>query len=373
MIVTGESAASGPLAPLRKSLWPFAWLYAGVAATRNGLYSSGWKRVHRLSVPVLSVGNLTVGGTGKTPLVVWLIEALLARGFRPGVLARGYRRAAGARLNDEGEMLARRFPGLPQVQDPDRVAGGARLLAEHELDLVVLDDGFQHRRLGRERDIVCLDARLPFDNWQTLPAGLLREPPRGLRRADVAVLTRADRIDDEGFAARRARIHALAGRAIPVLRAVHEAAELVERPSGASRPLGAVRGQRVGLMSAIGNAASFERTVEQVGGIVAWHERFRDHHRFRPEELARVGRRAAADSVPLLVTEKDDVKLPAADLPRLVLRIAMRFGGEDPLADLVGDILGAIEPPVCGGALAPGAASGDDDLADRDGVREADA
>ena len=159
---------------LHAGLWPLSLLYGLVTERRNAAYYRGAAATHRLDVPVVSVGNLTVGGTGKTPLVVWLVERALAAGRRPGVLARGYGRVKGAALHYEGMLLAGRFPGLPQVQDPDRVAGGRRLLARGDVDVVILDDGFQHRRLARDTDLVCVDARAPFANGLLLPAGDLR-------------------------------------------------------------------------------------------------------------------------------------------------------------------------------------------------------
>src|SRR5690606_22578410 len=149
--------------------------YSLGTALRAAAYDRGLLRVERLDVPVVSVGNLTVGGTGKTPLVAWLVERARRAGRRPGVLARGYGRPEGATLNDEGELLAARFADLPQVQDPDRVAGGRRLCATPAVDLVILDDGFQHRRLYRDLDLVCVDAKEPFAGGLQLPAGDLRE------------------------------------------------------------------------------------------------------------------------------------------------------------------------------------------------------
>src|SRR5262249_33431092 len=158
------------------------------AELRNAAFDRGWRRVHRLPVTVVSVGNLTVGGTGKTPTVAWLCALAAARGRRPGVLARGYGRAPGALLNDEGEMLAGAGPGRRTERAPDRAAAGRRLLTRGA-DFVVLDDGFQHRRLHRDVDLVCLDARLPFGIGRCLPAGELREQPAGLQRADAVIPT----------------------------------------------------------------------------------------------------------------------------------------------------------------------------------------
>src|SRR5687768_6617186 len=137
------------------------------------MFDAGLLRVERAAVPVISVGNLTAGGTGKTRLVHWLVAELRGRGLRPGVLSRGYGRAPGQALNDEGRMLAAAFPGLPQVQEPDRVRGARALVAASGVDVIVMDDGFQHRRLWRDLDVVCLDATSPFGGGACLPAGLL--------------------------------------------------------------------------------------------------------------------------------------------------------------------------------------------------------
>ncbi len=166
--------------------------------------------------PVVAVGNVTAGGTGKTPFVAWLVATTRAVGRRPAILARGYGPTpAGSARSDEGTLL-RELVGsdVPQVEDASRVRGAATLLAAHpEVDLVVLDDGFQHRRLARDVDIVLVDATSPFGGGHYLPRGLLRESPRALRRADVVVLTRTDAVDAPGLASLRARVAALAPRA----------------------------------------------------------------------------------------------------------------------------------------------------------------
>lgn len=237
------SSGEGPN-PLRQALWPLATLYGAVAAARNALFSLGWKTAHRLDVPVVSVGNLTVGGTGKTPTVAWLCQLAKDAGRTPGVLARGYGRAPSAALNDEGVLLQRRLPWLLQEQDPDRVAAGRRLV-ERGADFVVLDDGFQHRRLHRDLDVVCLDARLPFGNGHCLPAGDLREFRSGLRRADLLLLTRADALGRDQLAARVARLRQLSGKpAIPVHACAHAPSDVVDRPSGAVAPARDLDGAR---------------------------------------------------------------------------------------------------------------------------------
>ena len=321
--------------PLRTALWPFGLCYRAVAALRNAAFDIGIKRVHRAAVSVLSVGNLTVGGTGKTPTVLWLCERLRARDERPGVLARGYGRAAGAALNDEGAMLQRRLPWLLQEQDPDRVAGAARLV-QKGASVIVLDDGFQHRRLVRDLDLVCLDALLPFSNGQCLPSGDLRESPAGLRRADLVLLTRADTLDAQQIDARRRRIRALAqDDALPVFACGHAPQDFVSRPDGAVLPLAAIDGRDVVLLTAVARPDSVRSTVEGLGARVVADLRHRDHHRFSKEELAAAARAAEQHGAVVVTTEKDDARIDDGAIARLVLRIGLRFlDGEPTNAEL---------------------------------------
>ncbi|MFY9340923.1 MAG: tetraacyldisaccharide 4'-kinase [Planctomycetota bacterium] len=310
--------------PLRQALWPLGLLWGGIAALRNWTFAAGLRRVHRLPVPVVSVGNLTVGGTGKTPVTAWLCALAKSAGRTPGVLARGYGKAPGALLNDEGLLLAARLPWLLQEQDPDRVAAGARLVARGA-DWIVLDDGFQHRRLHRDVDLVCVDARAPFGNGQCLPAGDLREFRSGLRRASLLLLTRANGLAASEVAARTARLHELAGRAIPVHACEHAPSALVRMPDSAAVELATLAGRPVVLLSAIAKPASFRATVEQLGGRIVREFVHRDHHRFTPADLAAATAAAQAAAAWLVVTEKDDAKLAGSDCERHVLRIELRF------------------------------------------------
>ena len=316
--------------PLRTALWPLGLCYRAVAALRNAAFDAGIKATRRAPVPVLSVGNLTVGGTGKTPTVMWLCERLRARGERPGVLARGYGRAAGAALNDEGAMLQRRLPWLLQEQDADRVAGAERL-AQKGATVIVLDDGFQHRRLQRDFDLVCLDARLPFSNGQCLPSGDLRESPAGLRRADLVLLTRADSLDARQVEARRQRVRALAqDDSLPVFACGHAPKDLVSQPDGAVLPLSAIDGRDVVLLTAVARPDSVRTTVEALGARVTADLRHRDHHRFTQEELAVAARAAGQHGAVVVTTEKDDARIDDATFPRFVLRIGLSFLDGEP-------------------------------------------
>lgn len=326
--------------PLRQALWPLGLLYGAAAALRNYAFDAGWRRVSALDAPVVSIGNLTVGGTGKTPAVAWLCALAAKNGRRPGVLARGYGRAPGEELNDEGRMLARRFPELLQEQDPDRVAAGQRLVAAGA-DYVVLDDGFQHRRLRRDLDVVCLDATLPFGNGQCLPAGDLREFRSGLKRAGMLLLTRAERLEPEQIAQRVHRLRQIARRSeLPVYSCTHEPSELVALPGGDVEPPAALRGRKVVLLSAIARPASFRDTVAGLGAEVMRELRYRDHHRYTAAEAEAAASAARAADALLVTTEKDDAKLAELDigpsLERRVLRVDLRFlDGEPRPAELL--------------------------------------
>ena len=315
--------------PLRQALWPLSLCYGAVAALRNWLFDARLRKVHDLGVPVVSVGNLTVGGTGKTPTVAWLCQLAHSLGRRPGVLARGYGRAPGEALNDEGAMLQQRLPWLLQEQDPDRVAAGQRLLKKGA-DFVVLDDGFQHRRLHRNLDLVCLDAHQPFGNGQCLPSGELREFRSGLRRAGIVFLTRASGLDEEQILARRQRVFELAGREIPVYACAHGPSDVLAQPTGEVLALASLRGQRVVLLSAIARPQSFRRTADELDLQVAAEFRHRDHHRFTPADLNTAAAAARQHQALLLCTEKDAPKLAAFAVPHHVLRIDLRFLGDAP-------------------------------------------
>jgi len=315
--------------PLRQALWPLSLIYGAVAAVRNWTFDARLRKAHEIGVPVVSVGNLSVGGTGKTPTVAWLCQLAHRLGRRPGVLARGYGRAPGELLNDEGAMLQQRLPWLLQEQDPDRVAAGLRLTAKGA-DFVVLDDGFQHRRLHRNLDLVCLDACQPFGNNQCLPSGDLREFRSGLRRAGIVFLTRASGLDAEQIQARRQRVQELAGREIPIYACAHGPSDVVSQPTGEVLSLASLRGQRVVLLSAIARPQSFRTTVLELGFEVAAEFRHRDHHRFTKADLESAAMAATKHNALLLCTEKDAPKLVSFAVPHHVLRIDLRFLGDAP-------------------------------------------
>jgi tetraacyldisaccharide 4'-kinase len=288
-----------------------------LARARAAGYARGWLPSASAGVPVVSVGNLSAGGTGKTPCVAFLARELARRGWRPGVLSRGYR-ALGAsgdeRANDESRWYAGALRGVEHVADPDRVAG-ARRLVERGVDAIVLDDGFQHRRLRRDLDLVLVDATRPWGLppppeggapvRACLPRGLLREPPAALARADALVVTRADQVEAGALRALQDELAQLApGRAILV--AVHRATRLAD-PDGVPLALDELAGREVELVSALGNPEAFERSVRALGARVLAHHVFPDHHAYAARDLAAL----APGGRWLVTSEKDAVKLAA--------------------------------------------------------------
>lgn len=323
--------------------------YALAVTARNAAYDRGLLRVVAAGVPVVSVGNLTLGGTGKTPLVAWIAARLQAAGRRPAIVSRGYAARPGE-TSDEAAELAILLPGVMHRADRDRPAAAAWAVG-HGADVIVLDDGFQHRRLARDLDIVALDATDPFGCDRLFPRGLLREPVAGLARACGIVLTRADAVDEP----RRRDIHATVER-IRAAAPVAAWTEAVHRParlrcfSGATRPLDDLRGRRLFAFAGIGNPGGFRRTLGTLGAEFVGCRWFADHHAYAEGDLraiAAAGREAGCDL--LATTLKDLVKIRRDDLegmPVVAVEIALQTtaGGDD---------LGAlIDRVVAGGSVA---------------------
>jgi tetraacyldisaccharide 4'-kinase len=275
---------------LSAALLPLAWIYCLLVLLRRGLYRLGLLRVERLPVPVVVVGNLTVGGTGKTPLVIWLARFLADHGFRPGIVTRGYRGQSAEwprqvladsdprDVGDEPVLLARRA-GCPVMADPDRARGAHKLVADHGCTVIVSDDGLQHYRLGRDIEIAVIDGARRFGNGHCLPAGPLREPVWRLRSVDARV-TLGDPAPGEWG-----------------MRLVNSG---LQTPTGVLPP-DAWKGVRVHAVAGIGHPARFFDQLRGLGMEVIEHP-FPDHHAYRPEDYDFEGEE------PVLMTEKDAVK-----------------------------------------------------------------
>ncbi len=322
-LIRGESR--GPLATAaRLGLMSLSGAYALGVAVRNAAFDAGWRTVHRADVPVISVGNLTLGGTGKTPMVEWVCRRLRERGLRVAILSRGYGQTGG--LNDEGRVLEDNLPDVPHLQDPDRVRLARIAVEELESQVLVLDDAFQHRRLARDLDIVLLDALDPFGQGRLSPRGLLREPVGSLRRADVTVLSRADLVDATTRAAIRREAEHRAG-ALKWAEARHAPRDLVGA-EGLTEPLERLATARMAAFCGIGNPEGFRRTLMRLGAVPLDFRTYPDHHPYDAADvgdLVRWARDLGADLV--LTTQKDWVKLRLDALGAVPLR-ALRIGLE---------------------------------------------
>ena len=332
------------------ALSPFGLLYGAVMKTRAALYARRVFRAEQVSVPVISVGNITTGGTGKTPLVEWVANKLAARGLRVCVLTRGYGRensnqrvvvSDGSRIltdvesaGDEPFMLAESLLGKAAVVcDNDRVAAAQWAIEHLKSDVLILDDGFQHLRLRRDMDIVTIDGTQPFDNGWTLPAGMLREPISSLARADCIVLTRSGDNDNEDL---NRQIQTVSDA--PILASHTITSRWRSLQSDSPVEITKLRETRVAAFCGLGNPASFFHQLS-VEGIQAVHTvAFRDHQRYTQSDIDRLTKESAARGAEALVTTaKDAVKLRLLrfDLPCYVMEIEVQIAGEEILLRLI--------------------------------------
>jgi len=305
-LVRGESR--GPGAALGRLGLRLASVPYGVAMRlRNRMYEHRWRAVHRAAVPVVSVGNLTAGGTGKTPCVEYVAGFYRRRDRRVAVLSRGYGSPGGR--NDEALVLEENLPDVPHLQGADRVALAGTAVEELESEVLVLDDGFQHRRLARDLDLVLIDATEPWGYGYLLPRGLLREPRSSLRRAGLVVLTRCDQADRERVDALRCEVRRYAP-AVPVVETRHGPVELVNS-ARAVAPLDGLRNWPVAAFCGIGNPQAFRRTLVDLGADVRAFRAYPDHFpytRSDVESLRSWLKDLPADGL-AVTTQKDLVKL----------------------------------------------------------------
>lgn len=317
----------------RGLLVPFSLLYGGAIGVRNVYYDRWRGAVHDATVPVISVGNLTVGGTGKTPLVIEIVRHLQAWGRRPAILTRGYKATRGGPA-DEVLEFRDALPTTPVIVNRDRVAGAAAACAAHGADCLVLDDGFQHRRLARDLDLLLISAIGPPNIGELLPAGRLREPLSSLRRADVLVITRCNQVDAEHVEAITARLRHYAPNP-PILRAAVEPDVLVAHEGWRLSPA-ELTGRRVLGVCGLGDPRTFVSLVRELSGAGSATEIFSDHHRYDADDVRTICAAAERNGAELVVTtRKDWVKLrplwpdSAVPLVRLDVRFTLTAGSAE--------------------------------------------
>jgi len=368
-----DRAAGRRAALLKPLLLLLATVYAGIMRLRARFYHDAVLRRYSVGALVISVGNLTVGGTGKTPVVEKLARSLQEAGRRVAILSRGYKSVPkplltrladrflpgrtpspprivsdgksvlldSAQAGDEPFMLARNLPGVAVLVDSDRVKSARHAIRHYRADTLLLDDGFQYLRLGDRFNLLLVDRQNPFGNRHVLPRGVLREPPDALKRADLILLTKCQSKDQTALE-KQIRRH---NRHAKILPCTHRPLHLEDMITGESKPLSDLRGLRVGAVAGIAVPESFLEGLVKLGAEIVYQRSFADHHRFTVGEVENaLTRTRARRGLALITTEKDSVRFPPftpRDIPVLFLRVEInllddssRF--EDAVRDAIG-------------------------------------
>lgn len=368
-----ERREGGRANALKFVLGGFAKVYEQAVQIRLGLYRRRLLRPQELGCPVVSVGNLTVGGTGKTPVAEMLARELQRRGRRVAILSRGYKSVPrpfaqrlrnkifkhldlfpprivsdgnevlldSRRAGDEPHMLAKNLPGVCVLVDKDRVKSGLHALRHFGSDVLLLDDGLQYQRLRHRIDVVLVDSQTPFGNEHLLPRGTLREPPVNIRRASYIIVTKSGPQPDEALLTRLRKLN----RTAAIIECNHAPRHWQDLGTGGKFPLDHLKGRHVGAMSGIARPESFEEGVRQLGAHVEITKAFADHHRFTKKEILRFLEWCDRRSLDALVTtEKDAVRFPDIDnppVPMLFLRVEIEIlRGREHWEELLGRIAG---------------------------------
>lgn len=356
-LISGQSAGAAT-SLLRGVLRVAAAGYAAIVYVRNVLYACGWLKAHRVDAAVISIGNITAGGTGKTPLVVWVYGQIISN-FRSEIsdfkfqisdsqcviLTRGYKAAkelgSGTQnYADEVAILEESCPGAKVIVNPDRLAGAAEAIGRFGAKVLILDDGFQHRRLARDLDIVAVDATQPFGYGKLLPAGLLREPLSSLKRAQAAVITRCDQVTGAELDELEKKLRAINPQMV-IARSVHQPV-CFKLANGSQIGIEQLKGKKVFAFCGIGNPQAFLGTLEALGCRLVGSDVYDDHYQYTQRSLADIFSRAERLGADLIMTtQKDWTKIAGLAAGRTApplawLRVEIKFlAGQDRLTSLI--------------------------------------
>ncbi|MGA2069971.1 MAG: tetraacyldisaccharide 4'-kinase [Sedimentisphaerales bacterium] len=346
-LISGKN--SGLFASVARLVLGIVSVFYGLGVwLRNRLFEKGFARSYgvtaaglvtsdraQVAVPVISVGNITVGGTGKTPMVIWLCNLLKAGGFNRAILTRGYK-ATGE--TDEPAMLIKNCPGAMVAVYADRLVGALDAVRRFHAQVLIMDDGFQHRRLHRDIDIVTIDAMLPFGYGRLLPAGLLREPVSALKRAQAAIITRCDLVSKNNLAELTAAISRINPKMI-VAQTIHS--PVCATSAQRQIPLEELKKKKTFVFCGIANPEAFLATVGLAGANITGSKVFGDHHNYTAGDVETIYRDAAQSGAEMiLTTEKDYNKIslpdgpPALELAYLAVRLEF-VDGQDRIRELI--------------------------------------
>ena len=323
-----DGRATGLVATLgRTGLSAIEIPYESLIRLRNYGYDHSILTVKKASAPVISVGNLTLGGTGKTPLVAWLAHWFAQHNKKPAIISRGYKAKTG-QLSDEAAELKILLPTVPHYANKQRIIVAREAVAKGS-DVLLLDDGFQHRQISRDLNLVTIDATDPFGCNRLFPRGLLREPLWGLKRADALVLTRTDQVSIKTRNEIQEQCFQFVGsHDKPWIETEHRPSNL-RLVDGTTQPLKTLQDKRILSLSAIGNPAAFHRTLTTLGHEPVATLTFPDHHTYTTDDIHRISEKTESEGAEIIVTTlKDLVKLPLASVrnrPLCALEIGIQF------------------------------------------------
>ena len=343
-------------AVIRFILFLLSLFYSLLAKTRSLLYQNNILKKKEAGIPVISVGNITTGGTGKTPFTAFLAEELKEE-YKIAIISRGYGAskdveepflikdgdqiyADAAQAGDELFMLARNNDQLIFIRSANRY-WGAKLAEARGADLIILDDGFQHYQLKRNVDIVLIDAESPFSNNRVLPAGLLREPFTALKRADLFLLNRSENVDFNQIKGLKSSLNTLSPLNRGIFSAETRLESCVSVATQEEEELDFLKEKKVFAFSGIGSPEAFEKSIESAGGEVVSYKIFKDHYNYQKEDLLTLlDQYSASEADLILTTEKDAVKLfdfaeMIGELPFYYLKISLAIENGEGLLEIV--------------------------------------
>jgi len=289
--------------------------YSLIVRLRNFLYSKSWLKTHHVNAVVFSVGNITTGGTGKTPLVIWLCNYLTqnlnlkTKNYGCAILTRGYKATQNSKLKtqnygDEPAIIAESCPQAKVIINPDRVAGAVEAVDKSGAKILIMDDGFQHRRLARDLDIVTVDATLPFGYGRLLPAGMLREPISALKRTNAVVITRGDQVTEVELAELEQKLQHINPKMI-IARSIH--APVCAKSTEDKRiDVEKLKDKRIFAFCGIGNPDAFFETIKGLGCELVGSKIYNDHHHYTENDIADIYNQAKRLKVDLIITTQKD-------------------------------------------------------------------